>query len=275
MEKDMNMQDKEFDDLFQSKLDNFEIEPSAQVWQNIDAELDGKKRSRAMFPWLSIAASIIILIAAAVLFIPKKGTEDKHHPKNKLTAVKVKPTVTKPVTSNKPVIQEPASEQVAIVKTPIAHAAKAHPTKQAVIPAVQQKEATQMIAKTEPAKTDEQPALAVTEPKKADEITNPVAVNQTPLVIKKTDISASPDIQSQPVVTTTQPVLASTEVPAIKASKPAPRKHGIRNVGDLVNLVVARVDKRKDKLIEFTDNDDDESMITGVHIGSVKIKKDN
>src|ERR1700754_2177609 len=105
MEKDMNMQDKEFDDLFQSKLDNFEMEPSAQVWQNIDAELDGKKRSRGMFPWLSIAASIIILIAVAVLFIPKKGTEDTHHPKNnKLTAAKIKPAVTERVKGDKPVI---------------------------------------------------------------------------------------------------------------------------------------------------------------------------
>lgn len=271
----MNMQDKEFDDLFQSKLDNFEIEPSARVWQNIDAELDGKKRSRAMFPWLSIAASIIILIAAAVLFIPKKNIQDNHHPKNKLTKVKVKPAVTEPVTSDKPVIQKSTSEQVAIVKNSGAHAAKAHHAKQAMIPAVQQQEAIQAVAKTEPVKTDEQPVLAVIEPKKTDENTNPVAGNETPLVIKKTEITQSPDIQSQTVVTTTQPVLASTEVPAIKASKPAPRKHGIRNVGDLVNLVVARVDRRKDKLIEFTDNDDDESMITGVHIGSVKIKKDN
>ena len=35
----MNMQDNEFDDLFGSKLKNFEIEPSSHVWENIDANL--------------------------------------------------------------------------------------------------------------------------------------------------------------------------------------------------------------------------------------------
>ena len=68
----MNMQDKEFDDLFRSKLDNFELEPSAQVWQNIDNELSGRKR-RSIFPILSIAASVLILLTAGILFIPKKG----------------------------------------------------------------------------------------------------------------------------------------------------------------------------------------------------------
>jgi hypothetical protein len=69
-------------------------------------------------------------------------------------------------------------------------------------------------------------------------------------------------------------VLASTPVP-VEKTKPVAKKHGIRNFGDLVNLVVAKVDKRKDKLIQFTDSDDDESMISAVHIGAVKIKRDN
>ncbi len=66
------MQDKEFDDLFRSKLGDFETEPSAQVWQNIDAELDRKRRKKSIFPMLGIAASIIVLITAGILFIPKK-----------------------------------------------------------------------------------------------------------------------------------------------------------------------------------------------------------
>jgi hypothetical protein len=42
-----------------------------------------------------------------------------------------------------------------------------------------------------------------------------------------------------------------------------------------VNLVVAKVDKRKDKLIQFSDSDDDGSVITAVHLGALKIKRDN
>lgn len=44
----MNMSDKDFDQLFQSKLANMEMEPSASVWNNITDELDGKKRIKAL-----------------------------------------------------------------------------------------------------------------------------------------------------------------------------------------------------------------------------------
>src|ERR1700743_2371629 len=116
MEKDMNMQDKEFDDLFRSKLDNFEIEPSAQVWQNIDAELDGKKRKGGLFTLLGIAASIIMLIGAGVLFLPKKVANNSNE--HKLAHNRVKPAVVKPE-NNTPVNMQPVkAEQVANAKVP-------------------------------------------------------------------------------------------------------------------------------------------------------------
>jgi hypothetical protein len=44
----MDMQDKEFDRLFSSKLKNFEMEPSPMAWENIAGELHGKKARRSM-----------------------------------------------------------------------------------------------------------------------------------------------------------------------------------------------------------------------------------
>src|ERR1700761_2002850 len=70
----MEMQDKDFDKLFISKLDNFEMQPSAGVWEGIDRELSADKRRRILIPFLSVAASIVVLVTAGVLFIPKKGT---------------------------------------------------------------------------------------------------------------------------------------------------------------------------------------------------------
>ncbi|MGZ3999543.1 MAG: hypothetical protein ACXVIY_02890, partial [Mucilaginibacter sp.] len=81
------MQDREFDDVFRNKLDGFEAEPSAKVWVGIDATLDEKSRKKAIMPWLSIAASIIVLVSAGILFIPKK-TSTKHHTEG---IVKVQP----------------------------------------------------------------------------------------------------------------------------------------------------------------------------------------
>jgi hypothetical protein len=274
MEKDMNMQDKEFDDLFQSKLDNFELEPSAQVWQNIDAELDGKKKKGSLFTLMGIAASIIMLIGAGILFIPKKNVEPKDHPKNNLAHNRVKPTVAKP-DSNTPVNVQPVkAEQVADAKVPAKPIERAHHSKKMEVPAAPTKEDNQLIAKTEPVKpepvkADEQPILAAV-PDQKNEVKN---TGTSPVGISVT--TKQPEEIKAPAIQTQQPVLASAQTPAVKQNKPVVKRRGIHNIGDLVNLVMAKVDKRKDKLIEFTDTDDDGSTITGVHLGAIKIKRDN
>jgi hypothetical protein len=266
MEKDMNMQDNEFDDLLREKLDNFEAEPSAQVWQNIDAELAGKARKKSISPILRIAASVIILITAGILFIPKKEiVKPGRHGKND-AAIRVKPSAIK-TENNAPVnIQRARGEQVARMQIAAKHMVRIHqPKKKIEMPAAQNLQDARWTAQTEPVKPDEQPVLAVVS-QKADKIEVPVV--ETSVAIKQTNVNETSALQSQPV-------LASAQIPAVKQNKPAVKKHGIRNVGDLVNLVVAKVDKRKDKVIEFTDTDDDETTITGVHIGAIKIKKDN
>src|ERR1700744_1830410 len=75
----MNMQDKELDNLFRSKLDDFETEPSAKVWENIDAGLKNGNRKRILLPLLSAAASIIVLVTAGVLLISHSVVIATHH----------------------------------------------------------------------------------------------------------------------------------------------------------------------------------------------------
>jgi hypothetical protein len=257
----MNMQVKEFDDLFRSKLDNFEVEPSAQVWQNIDAELGGAKR-RSIFPVLSIAASVLILLVAGILFIPKMGVV-KHNPidSNKVAANTVTAAVVKPGSINPVTPSMKKEEQVAAVQPPVKHVASIHRPK--VIPAQlnSNEQAQQLIANEEPVKAEQQQILAAVD-NKGDQRANPIELDAAPSAGKPADHDATISIPLQPVL-------------ASAPTKPVVKKHGIRNFGDLVNLVVAKVDKRKDKLIQFTDSDDDESMISAVHIGAVKIKRDN
>ena len=64
----MDMQDKEFDDVFRSKLDGFEAEPSGRVWTGIDEGLDAARRRKIFMPILRIAASIILVVGLGVLF---------------------------------------------------------------------------------------------------------------------------------------------------------------------------------------------------------------
>ncbi len=75
----MEMQDNDFDDLFRSKLEGFEAAPSANVWAGIDAELNSKKRKKILVPFLSVAASIIVLVGAGLFFIPQKQPVINYH----------------------------------------------------------------------------------------------------------------------------------------------------------------------------------------------------
>jgi hypothetical protein len=49
------------------------------------------------------------------------------------------------------------------------------------------------------------------------------------------------------------------------------RNRKIKGVGGLVNFVIAQVDKREDKLIEFTESDEG-TEVSGINLGLLKIK---
>jgi hypothetical protein len=94
----------------------------------------------------------------------------------------------------------------------------------------------------------------------------PIEITEaTSAAVKRTDDNSAISLPAQSVLASNQPA----------KTKPTAKKHGIRNFGDIVNLVVAKVDKRKDKLIQFSDADDDGSVISAVHLGALKIKRDN
>lgn len=267
MEKGMNMQDKEFDDLFRSKLEGFEVQPSAEVWQNIDAELNGKKK-KSIFTTLSIAASVLILLTAGVLFIPKKGAV-KHNKPDTNVVVKANPSAIKP--GNTAVVNSPEGQQaqLAAVEIPVKNTTKVNQPKTKANAVGPKQQVNASIAKTEIAKPGDQPLIALAGTPKLDEIAKPEPIE----IAEATSPENKQTVDNSAISLPAQPVLASNQQP--KTTKPVVKKRGIRNFGDIVNLVVAKVDKRKDKLIQFSDTDDDESVISAVHLGALKIKRDN
>jgi len=261
----MNMQDNEFDDLFRSKLDNFEIEPLAQVWQNIDAELDGKRRKVSIFPMLSIAASIIVLITAGILFIPKKdNVKPDRHDKDSLVA-KVTPPVINPENSTPANLNQPKIETAAVKQQTTDHIAKVNHAKNIDTSISPKQPYAQQIATAKPVKAEEQQPEVIAEIQKPAEPIQLAAPDNSTELVAKTPADDINEIKLKPQVIAQVPV----------KDKPAqqPKKHGIRNFGDIVNLVVAKVDKRKDKVIEFSDADEDGSSITGINLGVIKVKK--
>ncbi len=57
------------DDLFNDKLTNFEVEPPAYVWDNIQSKLDAKGTKKRFVLWFSIAASIALIVSFGAGYI--------------------------------------------------------------------------------------------------------------------------------------------------------------------------------------------------------------
>jgi len=265
----MEMQDNELDRLFRSKLDDFEAQPSAGVWDGIAGELNAGKRKKALMPFLSIAASILVLVIAGVYFIPQKAKVNGKHPVQNRIAKTLQALNNSIATKNhsKPASLK-SSHPVKLNEAYIAANKGTHSHHIKASEYIPVKNAAAVIKQEAPVKPDDKTELA-TLPQKEQDIKAVVPDDETPLTIKEPAQGPSAFI--------TKPTLATTQIPAINKENAVPVKarHKIRTLGDLINVVVAKVDKRKDKIIEFTDTDDDESNITGVNLGFVKIKKED
>lgn len=254
----MEMQDKEFDQLFNSKLNDFEAEPSAKVWQNIDRELNGKKARRSITPYLSIAASVIVLASVSLWFFNQKQ-EKAQHPVKLVKRIKpFKPqTDTNESTAPVSIVEERLNEAVAAnikIKT------ASGPNKPRV---TEQAPQETTIALPEAISQKPEPVLANVPAQKAPVLQPAVPANSVPL---STGLLAD-----NPVEYIEKPIDAGKDTPATEKSPVKKKAHGL---GGLINTIVAAVDKREDKLIEFTDSDNDEgSRVTGVNLGLIKIKQ--
>jgi len=255
------MQDKELDSLFRSKLDGFETEPSVNVWQNIDAGLQTGDRRKILAPLLSAAASIVVLVTAGVLLYPRhiKVTADHHKTDIVKSSIPSKVHVADSLVSASRVAQvntvqkKNPVKQIAVLK-----AVKKQPV--IVQPQVNNTAAAQQTVVNQPA-----PQVIAGAPEKHDDISQPQKIDTTLLAANSTGKTDMKPVQA---------VVPDKQIITKTASQP-PKKHHIHSLGDMLNTVIAAVDKRKDKLIEFTDTDDDESVITGVNLGIVAVKKQN
>jgi hypothetical protein len=254
----MDMQDKEFDHLLNSKLDNFEIEPSPVVWGNIASELHGKKAKRSIVPYLSIAASIIILISVGLLFFRKAENNAVKPTKPSKTIVKLsKPAVDSLVDNNVDAVPEKATTLTNDVKQ----------AKKYIV-----FKASRVVVDKEPSQKsikDNGPALVYLkpiDPGPMPAVTEPIQIPVMVVPDKETSMAVITDDKQQ--IETITPETTSTEIMETPV-----KKRAIHSLGGLIGALVAKVDKREDKLIEFTERDENGSTITGLNLGFVRIKK--
>jgi hypothetical protein len=253
----MNMQDNEFDDLFCSKLGGLEVQPSAQVWDNIAAGL-GSPKKKSIIPMLSMAATTLLFIAAGTWFLVDKPVKQGQ---SQVAQTKVSTHQRQEIAPDSP--QSHGLGSVSTVIQTVDHSVKQ------VRQIANVKHISTVKSTTTHKANVDVPDLAPVQDKPAQVL---AAVN-TQLVTHP----VVPEMQlANSTINNDAPVLKSTTATmpaAVTASRvEKKKKHGIHSLGDLVNAVVSKVDKREDKLIEFTESDDDQSNVTGINLGIIKIK---
>ncbi|MFC3560432.1 hypothetical protein [Pedobacter jamesrossensis] len=242
------IQDKDFDKLFATTFEDAEITPSRDLWSSIESEIEPKKKRVIPIYWLS-AAAVLIIAMVGFLVYQQQDVKPRQYANNIQPKVKqavileqavndssvVKPT--EKVEQTLPVTSKPSTN---LVKTKLRDDVKPVERQKVVTAPELQKQET-MIAKVE-------------EPKK--------------------DIKTKID---EAILQTKDETVLASNIGAIKTDEVIGENNqvenkGIRNVGDVVNLIVNTVDKRKDKFIQFR-TDDDDSSLSSINIGPFKFGK--
>jgi len=243
------MQDKDFDQLFKHRFESFEVKPSDRLWENISGELDGRKKKKRAIPSIWMAAASVVILASAVLWLYKpvevirlQGKSDSQ------LAISDKPVVSEETETDSEEANRPnelplSAQSVKRERTLVSRNADVRSVK-----ASKRKE-TLPAGKVDP--VQDGPMLA-TEMIEANELPKTdILIKESPVVLAQHDpVTDDPDIESEP------------------------SKQRIRSVGGLVNFVIAQVDKRDNKIIEFRDGDEG-AAVSGINLGPLKFKSRN
>jgi hypothetical protein len=252
--------DKELDKLFQQRFGDLEVEPSNDVWEKISNKMDKKssgKRSFSIF-WMA-AASVIVVISAGLWFTRPIETV-KLQRSSELAEEKVEtlvpPIINEPITE--PVQEEPV---LAELNPGLTEFSKEKP---AVSDFKLIAEIPQAIPEVKPAAEERKIIIAsnvvkkpiFTQPKQSVKVPERYSGDQSLLDVTQADMIAKVDVEEEQI---------KDEEHVNSGNK------RIRSIAGLVNFVIARVDKREDKLIEFKDGVEG-SEVSGINLGLVKIK---
>ena len=250
-----HMPDKDFDNLFRDKFMDAEIEPSADLWGNIAQQLDPKKKRS--FPIMWMAAASVVVVASVMLFTQNGDKVYLHHTTTPEVAV---------VTSGDVMMK---STTVAITEAPNAVSADVL-SEEGVS---NRRMVRTAVAKVVPAEIEDA--------QKNNFIAMQPSEKSEHLLIKRGDVKPLDVVADGNVVPieNTATMYAQANTTSVNEAdlmdEASENKKGIRNVGDLINYVVDKVDKRDKKLIKFDTDDDDNSTIIGLNIGFLKLNKKN
>jgi hypothetical protein len=251
--------DKKFDEFFKSSFEDFEVEPSANSWDKIAQEL--KQKPKKKFPIFWMAAASVVIVLGIGLGLYTQPTE----------VIKLKPQTDELTAKVEPKLEESKEQGVKIkeqrIEKPVLVAAttKKQPVSQEN--KVSEKNISEDATITSKVNVLDlnnlEEDLARVKPVKR---INSVAQQMIDDEAKQTKLNGSMNAALALAQNTNDENL--NDDGAITG-----RKVKIKSVGDLVNFVVAKVDKREEKIIKVSRTDEGDNEITGINLGLFKFRK--
>jgi hypothetical protein len=257
--------DKELDKLFQHRFEDLQVEPSNEVWEKISNSLDKKKPTKKTFPifWMA-AASIIVVLSAGLWFT---RSDEKLIDQDRPVIVQEENRVIEQdaVSESFNNTSEDESVPVLISKSLENKVANDLPKAETILVNEVVKVVPEIKASEEPSEeviaSNVIKRPIVIQPKQPVKVPTRYSGDQSSLDLSQPDLSRADLIASN----NNQDRNSADEF----NSNTKNRK--VRGVGGLVNFVISQVDKREDKLIEFTESDEG-TEVSGINLGLLKIK---
>jgi len=269
------MQDKDFDQLFRDKFEEAEVQPSAHLWNNIEAEINKPKRK---FPVYWMAAALAVAALGIGLLVNQPALEKE----KSLVTIGATKAASQAVHQDTISSDSRTAPGLADIKNALAAESASRPVAGAVHQEVFAVAAQQNLS---PEKSDIQAAhadqeenrraAAMTEKKDllAMQPSGSIVHHDNNELVVTQHKSGLPESTRKPealMLASADEKTASNEV--INENDTNAENKGIRNVGDLINFVVDKVDKREDKLIQFKTEDDNSSLVA-LNIGMFKFNQ--
>jgi len=243
-----NIQDKEFNQVFKSQFEEAEIEPSADLWSAIETQLEDGRKRKPVFPvyWMA-AAMAVMALTIGLIFYPSA--------KKQLPSAAIvfhRPDVSKPEVDK---VQKSSTVLAVILPKKVKAIGHINHTR---VKAISSKNEDLVVDSAAYSKKD----LVAMQPLR--DISHP---DYKTINIKQEKIAL-------PKATPEEIMLASANAGRndVENENVQRENKGIRNVGDLVNFVVDKLDKRAEKTIQFQTDDDNSSLIT-INIGIIKFNQ--
>lgn len=246
------IQDKDFDKLFKNAFEDAEVTPSKDLWSSIESKIEPKKKRIVPIYWLS-AAAVLLVATVGVLVYQQQGITD---PSKKLASNSIK-IIT-------PIVEEQQVKDSIKTIVPIKKVETISPINIKSITVLASKKVNTEI------KIETKQKAYMTAPEMQKQETTIAKVEEPKQEIIKKKIE-------QAILQTNSEIVIAANAATVKADEVVGENNqvenkGIRNVGDVVNLIVNKVDKRKEKFIQFR-TDDDDSSLSSINIGPFKFGK--